>query len=69
MRAFTSVCALAAVASASDLAVGDYNYEDGGDLWWEDSPSCQGGNQSPIDINCATESCDEDVFELSIKPE
>ena len=76
MRAFISVCALAAVeADYINLLVGDWDYQDGGDWDYQDGgdswtdATCKGENQSPIDINCGTADCEEDDYALSIKLE
>ena len=68
MRAFISVCALAVVAANEiNQRVGDWDYQDGGDIWRD--ATCKEGNQSPIDINCGTADCEEDDYSLSIKLE
>ena len=68
MRAFISVCAFAAVAATDPNykpPVGNYDYMYGGEFWTD--PTCKGGNQSPININCGTADCEED-HSLHIKP-
>ena len=70
MRAFISVCALAAVAAAAgDRQTGNYEYHAGGGDWYEiyhltnSDPAAASCNktptskQSPINFDCATEKC------------
>ena len=70
MRAFISVCALAAVAAAAgERQTGNYEYHAGGSDWYDiyfvtngdpSAAACEpsdSSKQSPINFDCAAEGC------------
>ena len=64
MRAFISVCALAAVASAASQTA-NYDYSVGGENWYEvyNYEACKKSDksqQSPINLDCQVEKCQKD---------